>query len=213
VLKNCSAWAICSSSLQAQASCFDCVSTGEQNFVTELVSLKPKDEEGNTPTAETLKKRDALYQSAVEIVVQEGRGSVSLLQRALGIGYGRAARLIDFMAEDGIVGHYAGSQAREVLISQEDWSRMKGGTGDEEAPMKPSKSRTAASVMASTPNKKRSNKVVPEPWEPEALDSEDADEEANESSHAQGDDHEDPFAETEDNVEFEDFGDDHRETA
>ena len=38
------------------------------------------------------------------MVVREGRGSVSLLQRALGIGYGRAARLIDFMAEDGIVG-------------------------------------------------------------------------------------------------------------
>ena len=40
---------------------------------------------------------------------------------ALGIGYGRAARLIDFMAEDGIVGQYNGSQAREVLISLEDW--------------------------------------------------------------------------------------------
>ena len=48
--------------------------------------------------------RDELYEQAIEIVVREGRGSVSLLQRALGIGYGRAARLIDFMAEDGIVG-------------------------------------------------------------------------------------------------------------
>ena len=45
-----------------------------------------------------------LYEQAIEVVVREGRGSVSLLQRALGIGYGRAARLIDFMAEDGIVG-------------------------------------------------------------------------------------------------------------
>ena len=43
------------------------------------------------------------------------------MQRALGIGYGRAARLIDFMAEDGIVGQYNGSQARDVLISLEDW--------------------------------------------------------------------------------------------
>ena len=41
---------------------------------------------------------------------------MSLLQRALGIGYGRAARLIDFMAEDGIVGAYNGSNAREVLL-------------------------------------------------------------------------------------------------
>ncbi len=57
-----------------------------------------------------LKKRDELYAAAVDIVVREGRGSVSLLQRALGIGYGRAARLVDYMAVDGIVGNYAGSQ-------------------------------------------------------------------------------------------------------
>ncbi len=45
---------------------------------------------------------------------------------ASGIGYGRAARLIDFMAEDGIVGQYNGCQAREVMISIEDWERMQG---------------------------------------------------------------------------------------
>jgi S-DNA-T family DNA segregation ATPase FtsK/SpoIIIE len=61
------------------------------------------------------------------MVVREGRGSVSLLQRGLGIGYGRAARLIDFMAEDGLVGPYNGSQAREVLISLADWETMRGG--------------------------------------------------------------------------------------
>ena len=58
--------------------------------------------------------------------MREGRGSVSLLQRTLGIGYGRAARLIDFMAEDGIVGEYNGSQAREVIISAADWEQMQG---------------------------------------------------------------------------------------
>jgi S-DNA-T family DNA segregation ATPase FtsK/SpoIIIE len=47
------------------------------------------------------------------------------LQRSLGIGYGRAARLIDFMAEDGIVGAYNGSSAREVTISPEEWLQMK----------------------------------------------------------------------------------------
>jgi S-DNA-T family DNA segregation ATPase FtsK/SpoIIIE len=72
-----------------------------------------------------LKHRDDLYDDAIEVVIREGRGSVSLLQRALGIGYGRAARLIDFMAEDGIVGEYAGSQAREVLMTLSDWERVK----------------------------------------------------------------------------------------
>jgi S-DNA-T family DNA segregation ATPase FtsK/SpoIIIE len=59
-------------------------------------------------------------------VIREGRGSVSLLQRALGVGYGRGARLIDFMAEDGVVGQYAGSQAREVLITMDQWAERTG---------------------------------------------------------------------------------------
>ena len=74
-----------------------------------------------------MRERDELYEQAVEIVVREGRGSVSLLQRALGIGYGRAARLIDFMAEDGIVGAYNGSSAREVLYKPEQWALFKQG--------------------------------------------------------------------------------------
>ncbi len=104
----------------------DHCSTGEQNFVHELVNLKVKsddeEEEGGKPTS--FKKRDDLYEAAVDVIVREGRGSVSLLQRALGIGYGRGARLIDFMAEDGIVGQYNGSQAREVLISVSQWEAM-----------------------------------------------------------------------------------------
>jgi S-DNA-T family DNA segregation ATPase FtsK/SpoIIIE len=68
---------------------------------------------------------DDLYDQAVEVVIREGRGSVSLLQRALGIGYGRAARMIDYMAEDGIVGDYNGAQAREVICTQDDWESRK----------------------------------------------------------------------------------------
>ncbi|MGN6543546.1 MAG: DNA translocase FtsK, partial [Aureliella sp.] len=107
----------------------DHCSTGEQNFVNELVNLQVKDEEGDSSGGKPagFKKRDELYEAAVDVVVREGRGSVSLLQRALGIGYGRGARLIDFMAEDGIVGQYNGSQAREVVISLAQWEAMKGG--------------------------------------------------------------------------------------
>ncbi len=103
-------------------------STGEQNFVGELMNLKVADESDDTPAvvAGGLKKRDELYESAIEVVIREGRGSVSLLQRCLGIGYGRAARLIDFMAEDGIVGEYNGAKVREVLLSMAEWERMQG---------------------------------------------------------------------------------------
>jgi S-DNA-T family DNA segregation ATPase FtsK/SpoIIIE len=74
---------------------------------------------------EAIRARDELYEQAIEIVLRERRGSTSLLQRAMGIGYGRAARLIDYMAEDGIVGDYNGSQAREVLLTLDDWDAMK----------------------------------------------------------------------------------------
>lgn len=69
--------------------------------------------------------KDDLYDQAVEVVIREGRGSVSLLQRALGVGYGRGARMIDWMAEDGIVGTYNGSQAREVVMTMEQWEELK----------------------------------------------------------------------------------------
>ena len=111
----------------------EAASTGEQNFVTELVQLKV-DDAGGGGQERAERKQDDLYDSAVEVVIREGRGSVSLLQRSLGIGYGRAARLIDFMAEDGIVGTYNGSQAREVLLSMEEWEAIQNGEAIESLP-------------------------------------------------------------------------------
>ena len=102
-------------------------SMGEQQFVGELMNLKVADEEGeNTLEVGNLRKKDELYESAIEVVVREQRGSLSLIQRCLGIGYGRAARLVDYMAEDGIVGEYNGSKSREVLLTMAQWRRMQG---------------------------------------------------------------------------------------
>jgi S-DNA-T family DNA segregation ATPase FtsK/SpoIIIE len=58
---------------------------------------------------------DELYEEAVRIVVEMGKASTSTLQRRLRLGYGRAARLIDMMERDGIVGPADGSKPREVL--------------------------------------------------------------------------------------------------
>lgn len=138
----------------------DHCSTGEQNFVNELVNLKVKEEGEEDAVPGALKKRDELYSAAVDVVVREGRGSCSLLQRALGIGYGRAARLIDYMAEDGIVGQYAGSQARDVLLSVADWEAMQSGDGesdDSAASTPPAKPANAQPAKA-----KPSNRIVPE---------------------------------------------------
>lgn len=109
-------------------------SMSEQNFVGELMNLKVDDEEaGEGTTIDQIKKRDELYDSAIEVVIREGRGSCSLLQRCLGIGYGRAAKLIDFMAEDGIVGQYNGSKAREVILTMSQWNAMQGIEDEQEA--------------------------------------------------------------------------------
>jgi S-DNA-T family DNA segregation ATPase FtsK/SpoIIIE len=97
----------------------------EPCYAQELVQLSSGGREGGGSLMENLRARDDLYEQAIEVIVREGRGSVSLLQRALGIGYGRAARLVDYMAEDGIVGDYNGSQAREVLYTPEQWEQVK----------------------------------------------------------------------------------------
>ncbi len=60
----------------------------------------------------------------MRVVLETKRGSVSLLQRRLTIGYSRASRLIEAMAASGIVGAYKGSQAREALITVEEWEAM-----------------------------------------------------------------------------------------
>jgi DNA segregation ATPase FtsK/SpoIIIE, S-DNA-T family len=65
---------------------------------------------------------DELYQEAVRVVCEMGRASTSTLQRRLRIGYGRAARLIDIMEKDGIVGPADGTKPREVLKKKE-WMR------------------------------------------------------------------------------------------
>jgi DNA segregation ATPase FtsK/SpoIIIE, S-DNA-T family len=84
----------------------------------------PKDEraaeEGQTDSGEDVD--DDLYQEAVRVVCEMGRASTSTLQRRLRVGYGRAARLIDLMEKDGIVGPPDGSRPREVL-KKKDWMR------------------------------------------------------------------------------------------
>jgi S-DNA-T family DNA segregation ATPase FtsK/SpoIIIE len=83
-------------------------------------------------------EKDPLYNDAVDIMIETGRGSVSLIQRRLNIGYSRASRLIDQMRRTGIVGAYKGSMASEVVITKEQWDEMKaastpslGGDGSE----------------------------------------------------------------------------------
>ncbi|WP_253290764.1 DNA translocase FtsK [Pseudoflavonifractor sp. MSJ-37] len=68
---------------------------------------------------------DELLPNAIEVVVESGMASVSMLQRRLKLGYSRAARLVDQMEEKGVVGPFEGSKPRQVLISKAQWQEMK----------------------------------------------------------------------------------------
>lgn len=72
-------------------------------------------------------EEDELFEEAVRIVLETRRGSVSLLQRKLAIGYGRASRIIEMMEQAGIIGEHKNAQAREVFYTLEQWDAMRNG--------------------------------------------------------------------------------------
>ena len=73
---------------------------------------------------------DELLPDAIELVVDQGAASVSMLQRRFRIGYNRAARIIDMMEDRQVVGPPDGSRPRQVLISKEDFENMKSTTDE-----------------------------------------------------------------------------------
>ena len=82
-------------------------------------------EKGTTPQNNNgADEADELLDAAIEIVVESGQASVSMLQRRLKLGYSRAARVVDQMEERGIVGAFEGSKPRQVLISKSDWQEI-----------------------------------------------------------------------------------------
>ena len=98
----------------------DCVTRqAEPEFNPELTRFGVEGVEGGN-------EEDELYEEAVRIVLGSQRGSVTLLQRQLQIGYTRASRLMELMHEQGLVGPFKGSKAREVYYTLEDWEQAQG---------------------------------------------------------------------------------------
>ena len=67
---------------------------------------------------------DPMFKQAVEVVIDAGQASTSLLQRRCKLGYARAARIMDEMEEKGIIGPYEGAKPRAVLISRQQWLEL-----------------------------------------------------------------------------------------
>lgn len=78
---------------------------------------------------------DELLPAAVEVILETGQASVSMLQRRLKLGYSRAARLVDQMEERGIVGPFEGSKPRQLLIDKAKWQEMQMQNGAPETPV------------------------------------------------------------------------------
>jgi S-DNA-T family DNA segregation ATPase FtsK/SpoIIIE len=79
------------------------------------------------PTSEEL-GGDEMLPAAVDVILETGQASVSMLQRRLKLGYARAARIVDEMEDKGIVGPFMGSKPRSILITKEQWQAMKTGS-------------------------------------------------------------------------------------
>lgn len=71
---------------------------------------------------------DELLPAAVEVILETGQASVSMLQRRLKLGYARAARIVDEMEERGIVGPFEGAKPRQLLITKDQWIQMQNGS-------------------------------------------------------------------------------------
>jgi len=84
----------------------------------EMFALESMSQATGETTREEVDYGDPLFREACEVVVRHKQGSVSLLQRRLGIGYQRAARLIDRLEQAGVVSPFDGSKAREVLVDK-----------------------------------------------------------------------------------------------
>ncbi|GJM18363.1 MAG: hypothetical protein DHS20C14_05760 [Phycisphaeraceae bacterium] len=103
------------------------------SFERQLVQLRSGDDDeeriyeskNNSSASLAAAQEDPMFDRAVEIVIESKRGSVSLLQRRLAIGYTRASRLVDLMGIAGIISDHKGSVARDVLITIEEWEAIK----------------------------------------------------------------------------------------
>ncbi len=102
------------------------VTDAEISRITDFIKAqrKPHFEEEILKVEEKSKfkkfEKDEIYEKAVKLVLQSKQASVSMLQRRLGVGYTRAARLIDMMEDERIVGPYQGSKPREILVENAD---------------------------------------------------------------------------------------------
>jgi len=97
----------------------------DSEVMTKIEEESQKSEKGKRNVSDGADDADdEMFMPAVEIAVEAGNVSASMLQRRLKLGYARAARLVDEMQDRGIVGPPDGSKPRQTLISRSEWQEM-----------------------------------------------------------------------------------------
>ena len=94
-----------------------------QDVMDKIEQAVKEKEKGGKPAGDN--PDDELLTAAVDVVLETGQASVSMLQRRLKLGYARAARLVDQMEERGYVGPFEGSKPRQLLIDKAKWQELK----------------------------------------------------------------------------------------
>jgi S-DNA-T family DNA segregation ATPase FtsK/SpoIIIE len=104
----------------------DFIKPQQQPVYNEKILTTAKAQTGNEAAMD-----DELYEEALNLVMDINQASVSIIQRRMRLGYTRAARLIDIMEQNGILGPYCGSKPREILINREEWLMRNANQKDE----------------------------------------------------------------------------------
>ena len=121
-------------------------STGEAQYSDEVMqkieeNVQEKERKSGSPAPggepEEDEGTDELLPAAVEVILETGQASVSMLQRRLKLGYSRAARLVDQMEQKGYVGPFEGSKPRQLLITRAKWQEIQMGGNASPSPTGP----------------------------------------------------------------------------
>lgn len=99
----------------------------DREWIRNHLDLQPQDlYNSSSESDKSSLEGDEMLPAAVDVILETGQASVSMLQRRLKLGYARAARIVDLMEEKGLVGPFQGSKPRAILITKEEWDFQMG---------------------------------------------------------------------------------------
>ena len=101
--------------------------TYSEDIIKSIETVNNPDNKGQSQDSDSQDDADVLLDEAIDLVMDTGTASASMLQRRFKIGYSRAGRIVDQMEARGLISGYDGSKARKVLISKEEWQELKMG--------------------------------------------------------------------------------------